>query len=78
MKKRYIIPSKEEGTVHISVDALFGCVRKISSGESSALPKHGETFFISQDNVDAFISSYGKKNDAKLEVVSELQINLKI
>ncbi|RMX39089.1 hypothetical protein pdam_00017537, partial [Pocillopora damicornis] len=53
---------KEKGSLFISIDALFGCVRKCSAGKSS---NHGEELFISQEKVDAFLANYSKRPTSK-------------
>ncbi|XP_066023688.1 uncharacterized protein [Pocillopora verrucosa] len=52
---------KEKGSLFISVDALFGCVRKCSAGTSGKSSNHGEELFISQEKVDAFLANYSKR-----------------
>ncbi len=51
--------------MYISIDALFGCVRKCSAGTSAKAPNHGEKMFIEQGKVDSFLSSYNKKSSSK-------------
>ena len=46
----------------ISLDALFGCVRKVSAGTSVRPPNHGETLFIEQAKVDSFLKNYQGKS----------------
>ncbi|XP_062616844.1 uncharacterized protein LOC134278551, partial [Saccostrea cucullata] len=43
------------------LDADFQLVRKTSSGKSWLDPKHSEHFFVEQDKVDDFVSSYEEK-----------------
>ena len=56
---------KENGSIFISVDALFGCVRKCNAGTSGKDSNHGEELFISQAKVDTFLASYNKKSNTK-------------
>ena len=51
--------------MYISIDALFGCVRKCSAGTSAKAANHGERMFIEQGKVDSFFSSYNKKLTSK-------------
>lgn len=56
---------KENGSIFVSVDALFGCVRKCSAGTSGKDSNHGEELSISQTKVDTFLASYNKKSNTK-------------
>ena len=47
--------------MYISVDAVMGCVRKLSAGRSSKEPNHGETMFINQEAVDSFLKNYSSE-----------------
>jgi len=51
--------------MYISIDALFGCVRKCSAGTSAKAANRGETMFIEQGKVDSFLSSYNKKSTSR-------------
>lgn len=51
--------------MYISIDALFGCVRKCSAGTSAKAANHGEKMFIEQGKVDLFLSSYNKKSTSR-------------
>ena len=65
----FIINVQENGSIFISVDALFGCVRKSSAGTSGKASNHGEELFISQDKVDKFLSTYNKTSTRKSMVI---------
>ena len=41
----------------LSLDALFGLPRKISSGQRHGEPLHGHIFFKSQSSVDEHVAS---------------------
>lgn len=56
---------KENGSIFVSVDALFGCVRKSSAGTSGKASNYGEELFINQDKVDKFLSTYNKTSTSK-------------
>ena len=43
----------------ISLDGNFGLVHKKSAGEGTGLARRKESFFMDQDKVDAFVSTYG-------------------
>ena len=60
---------QENGSIFISVDALFGCVRKSGAGTSGKASNHGEELFISQDKVDNFLSTYNKTSTSKSMVI---------
>ncbi|XP_061170780.1 uncharacterized protein LOC133180253 [Saccostrea echinata] len=53
------ICSESEVTKILSLDGNFGLVHKKSSGEGSGIPRRKERFFMDQDKVDAFVSTYG-------------------
>ena len=42
------------------MDACFGLVRKKSAGANLFPPRHGDTFFADQDDVDNFVEQYSK------------------
>ena len=42
------------------MDACFGLVRKKSAGANLLPPRHGDTFFADQDDVDNFVDQYSK------------------
>ncbi|XP_064629391.1 uncharacterized protein LOC135488665 [Lineus longissimus] len=50
-------PQKDEYPRILSMDANFGLVRKKTSGESVAKPKHEGLYFLDQDEVDKFVRS---------------------
>ena len=55
----------------ISLDGNFGFVHEKSAGEGTGLPRRKERFFMDQDKVDAFVSTYGL--DAKKQsIVSKI------
>jgi len=62
---------KENGSIFISVDALFDCVRKCTAGTSGKDSNNGEELFISQAKVDTFLASYNKKSNTKSGVQLE-------
>ena len=62
--------------MYISIDALFGCVRKCSAGTSAKAPNHGESMFIEQHKVDSFLSSNNKKSTSKALVSFTINIHV--
>ena len=56
----------------VSVDALFGCVRKCSAGTSSKECR--EELFINQEKVDSFLSTYRKTPTEKSMVSNHFLI----
>jgi hypothetical protein len=42
------------------MDACFGLVREKSAGANLFPPRHGDTFFADQDDVDNFVEQYSK------------------
>jgi hypothetical protein len=57
--------------MYVSMDAVFGCVRKISAGTSVRPPNYGETLFIDQSKVDSFMKSYsGKSLKSQVHTIS--------
>lgn len=64
---------QSEVTKIISLDGNFGLVHKKSSGEGTGLPRRKERFFMDQDKVDAFVSTYGK--DAKKQSIVSVLFN---
>lgn len=70
---------KENGNMYISIDALFGCVRKCSAGTSAKAANHGEKMFIEQGKVDLFLSSYNKKSTSRaIESCNQFQAGSKL
>lgn len=59
---------QENGSIYVSMDAIFGCVRKISAGTSVQPPNYGEMFFINQEKVDSFLEAYRGKYTVKSQV----------
>ncbi|XP_028412645.1 uncharacterized protein LOC114535544 [Dendronephthya gigantea] len=59
---------KKSGNMYVSLDALFGCVRKISAGTSVRPANHGETLFIEQTKVDSFLKNYKVTSSLKSQV----------
>lgn len=57
----------------ISLDGNFGLVHKKSSGEGAGLPRRKGRFFLDQDQVDAFVSTYGV--DTKKQSIVSLFFN---
>ena len=43
------------------MDGCFGPVRKKSAGMDLLPPKHKNTFFVDQADVDKFVQDYGRK-----------------
>ncbi|KAI8515552.1 hypothetical protein Bbelb_063650, partial [Branchiostoma belcheri] len=50
----------DEGEMIVSLDANFGLVRKRSSGRSSAGPLHQSRYFLPEDDVKEFMSTYSE------------------
>ena len=44
--------------MYLTMDACFGLVRKKSASKHVLPSRHGDLFFIDQDNVDHFVHSY--------------------
>ncbi|XP_065893500.1 uncharacterized protein [Dysidea avara] len=53
---------KENGSLIVSVDAIFGLCRKKSAGRSVRTQLSGTTVFEPQDEVNAFVASQGHHN----------------
>jgi len=49
---------KECGSVYLTMDACFGLARKKSASKHVLPSRHGDLFFIDQENVDHFVESY--------------------
>ena len=60
--------TQENGSVIVSMDAIFGLGRKKSAGRSVRGPLSGTTVFESQDAVNAFVASQSRSQDSSSEV----------
>ena len=57
-----------DGSVTISIDAIFGLCRKRSAGKSIQGPLSGTTVFESQDEVNHFVNTQRNLQNANFEV----------
>lgn len=62
--------NQNEGKQFVSLDAIFGLKRWQKSGRSDNPPRHRDTFFISQSQVDEFLASYDGSSSAASTVCS--------
>ncbi|XP_071853693.1 uncharacterized protein [Apostichopus japonicus] len=64
---------KNEGKQFVSLDAIFGLKRWQKSGRSDNPPRHRDTFFISQSQVDEFLASYDGSSSSASTFCSNFQ-----
>lgn len=57
------------GTIIISIDALFGLTRKKSAGISHTEPLNGSMYFISQEEVDEFVDNYPNSSQNNVRII---------
>ena len=63
---------QDNGTLIVSVDALFGLCRKKSAGSSVHGPLSGTTVFENQDAVNSFVQSENSSRNTYSEVEHKL------
>ena len=59
---------QENGSLIVSVDAIFGLCRKKSAGESVRGPLSGTAVFEVQDEVNSFVNSQSHLRNVNFEV----------
>lgn len=72
----YIVVLQDNGKLYLSFDANFGLVQKKSSGTSFEPPKHGNSLFLDQDDVDKFVALYNNTDSKVMDGVSTVHTRL--
>ena len=60
----------------ISMDANFGLVRKKHSGQSATGPNMTDSFFMSSDEVENFVSTYNNTARDKVQLLDHQGVSL--